>query len=417
MGDLARPTNGDTHGDTFTAQPQDSNPKRRRRKTKAPASISGVEHRWSPERGWRFRARMKVCGQIVTGEWASREEAIEDADRMRARRELLAGGVQIITLEEGCQAVLDTVKHNDGTWRSYHEHFLTICEHFDPDTPLHEITPEEIRGFLTARRASRWRGKPPSEARLRKHVVALGRVFNLAIQNERFAAANPTQRVAKPKPAPRRESDYFTADELGEVLEQLEGWDRAVAAALALSGLRRSELCRVQKKQIDQKGGFIRRVAGKTGERDVPITRPLELLLPELIAGADSDGFLIPKGVCRGPRTPGARRRTDEERRVGQLNRAFARAKKRCRAHLAARLHPHAMRHTLRTILADAGVPEHVKDTFTGHSTAKVAGRYEHASATAVRMWATKVLDPLLWLVDPNATKPGGDGQAETVAE
>ena len=141
------------------------------------------------------------------------------------------------------------------------------------------------------------------------------------------------------------------------------------------------------------------------------ITKPLAHVLPVLVGAADSTGHLIPQGTVRGPRKEGGAPRTDTERRTSTIDRVF----RRCRADLPeplrARFHPHALRHSLRTILADASVPEHVRDAFTDHAPSTVGRGYEHATATLVRHHARATLDPLLWIVDPPAACPSAEAQ------
>jgi len=402
---------GDTSGDTSPAKPSDSPVSRRLRRTKAPAKVEGCEHRWFPADGWRFRARMKVAGKVKVGAWASKDQARRDAVAMRERRE--AGeGLRFITLEEGCQAVLDTVRDRDGTWRSYHEHFLTLCDGLGVDTPLHAVTAEHIEEFLRARRAARWRGKPPSEQRLRKHLGALGRVFRLAIRTKRYAGVNPVDQVEKPK-AQRRHADVFDVAELGDIFTALRGrsaptaaWDAAVVAALLFTGLRREALCHVTVDQVDQHAGFVRGLHQKRSRGGmVPISKPLTHVLPTLLGAADADGHLVPAGTARGPRKAGRAQRSETERRTGTIDRVFRRCRRDLPERLRDRFHPHALRHSLRTILADEGVPEHVRDAITDHAPPTVGRGYEHTTPTSVRHYARKALDPLLWIVDPTAKR------------
>lgn len=417
MGDM-RPKSGfrsgDTDGDTRPAKSPDSPVlPRRPRRTKPPAKVAGCEHRWFPAVGWKYRARSKVGGIVKVGEWATKEQAMRDAAAMRERR-AAADGIEFVTLEGACQAVLDTVKGNAGTWRSYEEHFMTLCDFFGTDAPLHTITPARIDEFVTDRRAARWRGRPISDKRIRKHLGALGRVFRLAIRKSRFAGANPLDRVERPKAGKRRHKEVFTIDELGNVFAALRkrttkgaAWDTAVVAALAFSGLRREGLCRVTVSMVDNVAGFIRGLEQKeTTGSVVPITKPLVHVLPALVAGADADGYLIPKGALRGPRKEGRRPRTDTERRTGTIDRVFRRCRGSLPETLRARFHPHTLRHSFRTMVADASVPRHVADALTDHAPRSQGESYEHPSPASVRAWAAKVLDPLLWVVDESAERP-----------
>ncbi len=186
--------------------------------------------------------------------------------------------------------------------------------------------------------------------------------------------------------------------ELKDLLDAAEGWDRSVLAALFFSGLRRAELARVRVDQIDQDGGLIRDVEGKNDRRDIIITAPLRVALDDLVAHAEDD-HLIPGGTCLGPRKEGNRASTPEDRRCGTIHRAMVRIRKNVRGHLRPRLHAHAMRHSLKTFLADNAVPSHVRDALLGHRPQGVAGRYEHATIVTMRHHAKRVLDPLLPLI------------------
>ncbi|MBL8730319.1 MAG: site-specific integrase [Planctomycetes bacterium] len=403
---------GDTSGDTSPTKDADSPVRRRLRKTKSPAKVEGCEHRWFPADGWRYRARMKVAGKVQVGAWATKDRARSDARAMRERRES-GEGLAFVTLEQACQAVLDTVRGRDGTWRSYSEHFLTICDFLGPDTPLHQVTADRIGEFLTARRAARVRGKPPSEMRLQKHLGALGRVFRLAIRNRRFAGANPLDRVERPR-VKRKAGHVYDVAELGDLFAALRArtnatssWDAAIVGALLFSGLRREGLCHVTVANVDSKAGLVRNVEQKRSVGTVvPISKPLAHALAVLVAAADDTGHLVPRGVQRGPRKDGGRPRTDTERRTSTVDRVFRRCRGALPEQLRGRFHPHTMRHSLRTILADARVPTHVKNAITDHAPATVGDRYEHATTTNVRHYAKKVLDPLLWIVDPVAKRP-----------
>ena len=172
-------------------------------------------------------------------------------------------------------------------------------------------------------------------------------------------------------------------------------WDAAIVAALLFTGLRREGLCHVTTAMIDDQAGFIRGLEQKKSVGSlVPITKPLAHVLPVLVAGADDTGHLVPRGTARSPRT-------DTERRTGTIDRVFRIARLALPEPLRSRFRPHTFRHTLRTILADAEVPGHVRDAITDHAPSSVGRSYEHASPASVRMWATKTLDPLLPIVAP----------------
>ena len=353
---------------------------------------------WRPRVGWRFQPTLRVDGKRLHGAWGSREDAIEERDQMLARRR--AGeGETFCTLEEACQVVLDATP-NAGTWRSYEEHFLTLAEFFGADAPLQAITAKRIEDFIRHRRSQRIRGKAPTDDRIRKNLVALGRVIRLATKRGRFAGANPLLNVEVPR-ATRKEAGHYSNEELHDVLSAMARLKTktarrafAIVCALSFSGLRRSELARLQRRQIDFHAGFLRDVVGKTGIRQVPISKPLNHALQVLATGLGDDDHIIPAGPARKPRKEGREPRPDIERRVGVIDATFRRCRAHLRSTLQGRFHPHTLRHWTRTALVDASVPRHVADKITGHATPGVGARYEHTNQAGMRMHATKALDP-----------------------
>lgn len=356
--------------------------------------------------GHRYQACPRVGGKRVYGKHRSRDEARDEAAEIIRRGEITEG-VTMISLFDACQDVLDDTR-NDGTKRSYHEHFVTLCDYFGADTPLQLVTPQRIREFIHHRRGQRIRGQAPTELRIRKDVNALNRVFRDATMADKFAGANPVSKIKKPK-GKSKESGHYTIAELDELFTDLRKVSTRTAernmlfvAAYYFSALRRSEFCRLRVRDIDFKGGFIRDFEGKVNFAPAPITAPLAYALEHLVEGKQPTDPLVPIGKPRGPRKDNRKPSTPLERQIGLINGAIRRLRPELREALRSRFHPHTGRHTLRSILADHNVPEHVKNAITRH------GRhlYEHTTPTEVRMWATRVLDPLLYLVDPEAERP-----------
>jgi integrase len=385
----------------------------RPRKAPAHCRYAGYTQR----RGHRYQPCPRIDGRHVYGKTGTYEEAAAEAVRM-VERARTSAGVKFITLQQGCQDVLDTVRNRDGTWRSYDENFQTLIGFFDAETPLHEITPERVKAFIEHRRALRVRDKVVSDGRIRKNLGALGRVFNLAIKCNHFCGASPLDRVEWPKSNKVQVDDmHYDVAELEEITRTLRGRkERTAPAALRLvllfffTGFRRDELCKIKINQIDGKAGLIRTVEGKTGPRNFPICKPLLALLDAQIA--DRTGHLIPAGKPRGPREAGNRPRTDLERREFYVEGIFYRFRKHLRPELHSRFHPHTMRHSIKTFLEANGVQPHVSDRALGHAPKSVADRYRHATPLEIRTQLQRALDPLLYLVDPTVQEQPSAAQA-----
>ncbi|MBK8095635.1 MAG: tyrosine-type recombinase/integrase [Planctomycetes bacterium] len=364
---------------------------------------------WTKRHGHRYQACPRVGGKRVYGRNASREEAQVEAANILHRAKVSAGKA-FITFQDACQQIID-IAPSAGTKRDYDECCTTLCGFFGADLPLPEITKDRIRAFIDHRRAARWRDRPISDLRIKKELRVLGRVINVAIQRDQFTELSPLLKVEPPK-VKSKEAGHYTIDELNEVvgLIRQQKWPTAerswrIVAALLFSGLRREEFCRLRVEQIDLQAAVLRDIDGKTNIAALPITKPLAAVLRPLIEGGAGSNFLVPSGTARGPRKPGNQQRSDLERRVGLLNGLFRRFRKALPDRLQSRFHAHTLRHSLRTVLADAGVAQHVKDVLTRHSTRTVGGSYEHVSPLLLRREAERVLDPLLFIVEPQ--EPG----------
>lgn len=346
------------------------------------------------------------------GKATTLELAARDASDM-LRKAQIAAGLTLITLQEACQNVLDSV-HTDGTWRAYEEHFQTLIAFFGQDTLLHTIGRAEIEDFVKARRAERYRGRKISETRINKHLVVLKRIFNVATRRDEFDGANPVAKVEMAK-VKRREAGYFDEAELAEILATMRAVEGArtterawrLVAVLTFSGLRLTELCRLTAGQIDLEGCWIRDIDGKCNVANLPVTGPFVAAVRPLMKRLRAGDHLVPSGEAAGPRKEGNRPRTDLERRIGVVNGMFRRFREKLPERLRKRFHPHTFRHSMRTLLAEAGVDVVIRNALTRHATPGVGPRYDHVSPILMRKEAERVLEPLLYMVDPTVQKPG----------
>lgn len=384
------------------------------RPRKAPPHCRYVGH--TKRHGHRYQACPRIDGKRVYGANTTRDEAAAEAGRMLQRAKASTGKV-LITLQVACQQIIDLAP-TDGTKRDYDECCTTLATFFGAETPLHEVTRQRIEDYIAHRRAARWRGQPIGEARIRKELRVLGRVFNVAIRKDQFPGASPLVKVEMPKVKPR-EAEHYSVAELVEVITTMRAqtWPTAdrswrIVASLAFSGLRRNEFCRLRAGQVDLVGGVLRQIEGKRNVCDLPITKPLASAIAPLLAGLRSTDELVPAGKASGPRREGNRARTDLERREGIINGLFRRFRAALPERLQGRFHPHSMRHSLRTILADAGVATHIRNALTRHSGRGEGARYEHVSPLLLRSEAQRVLDPLLYLVEPVKTATDDAAQA-----
>jgi site-specific recombinase XerD len=165
--------------------------------------------------------------------------------------------------------------------------------------------------------------------------------------------------------------------EVAAFLESLRAWrDRAIAGLMLFSGLRSAEVLALGVCDVDIGGGWVR-VRGKGNrERRVPVDAEVggwvqAYLLAERPDTEASALFVVAKGPHRGrPLTPAGLRTIFRYHRT--------------RAGVPA-AHPHALRHSFGTALAEAGVDLAVIQTLLGHAHVDSSVGYIHLAPTRVR--------------------------------
>jgi site-specific recombinase XerD len=152
--------------------------------------------------------------------------------------------------------------------------------------------------------------------------------------------------------------------------------DRAIAGLMLFSGLRSAEVLGLQVTDVDVGRGWVRVVGKGDKERRVPVDPDVGSLIQAymLAERPDTDTaalFVVAKGPHRGrPLTPAGLRRVFRYHRD--------------KAGVPAG-HPHALRHSFGTALAEAGVDLPVLQALMGHDHVDSAAAYIHLSPTHVR--------------------------------
>lgn len=176
---------------------------------------------------------------------------------------------------------------------------------------------------------------------------------------------------------PRRLPRGLDRDEVTALTGSFRTWrDRAIAGLMLLSGLRSCEVLAMNVADVDIATGWARVVGKGDKERRVPIDAEVvgaiqTYLLAERPETDTPRLFVVLKGPNRGrPLTPAGLRT------VFRYHRA--------KTDVAAG-HPHALRHTFGTALAEAGVDLAVIQALMGHDHVDSAAAYIHLAPTHVR--------------------------------
>jgi integrase/recombinase XerC len=190
--------------------------------------------------------------------------------------------------------------------------------------------------------------------------------------------------LARPRPRsglrlrePRRLPRGLQADEAQALLRSFHTLrDRTIAGLMLLSGLRSAEVLSLQIRDVDIPRGWARVIGKGDKERRVPLDPEVAGLLQRylLVERPETDArevFVVAKGPHRGqPLTPGGLRTVFRYHRTRSGVQAG---------------HPHALRHTFGTALAEAGVDLAVLQALMGHDHVDSSVAYVHLAPVHLR--------------------------------
>jgi site-specific recombinase XerD len=193
------------------------------------------------------------------------------------------------TLFEGFTIHLEAAGRRPTTIAWYAKHsrrFFAWLEQEEIPALLDEITPFRVRKFVAHLQngVRAWESNPyvPTQDRglsssyISGSVRALRAWFNW-MEDEDYLAKNPMDKVRTPKQQ-QRLIEPLELDDIKRLLKAIEGQaavdyrNRAIILTLLDCGLRVSELCQLEKHDVDLRGGWIRVRHGKGWKsRKVPI--------------------------------------------------------------------------------------------------------------------------------------------------
>jgi site-specific recombinase XerD len=280
---------------------------------------------------------------------------------------------------------------------------------------LDRVTTEDLLGFLAACRQAVLPGRPGGNvysirdgrnagyapATINRRLAAVSGLFAFRCLRDP-KATNPVPggraargvargrqtgllgHLAKPKPRsrlrvrePRRLPRGLDRAEAQALLASLRTWrDRAIAGLMLLSGLRSAEVLGLAVRDVDIGRGWLRVVGKGDKERRVPVDAEVAgaiqaYLLAERPRTQQARLFVVAKGPNRGqPLTPAG------------LRTIFRYHRRRAGVPAA---HPHALRHSFGTALAEAGVDLTVIQALMGHDHVDSAAAYIHLAPAHLR--------------------------------
>lgn len=211
--------------------------------------------------------------------------------------------------------------------------------------------------------------------------VPTGREARRAAAGERNGLlahlVRPKRRSALRLREPKRLPRALDRRETTELLGSLRTWrDRAIAGLMLLCGLRAGEVLALQVTDVDIGARWLTVTGKGAKERRVPLDVDVAGLIQTYLLAERPETdctalFVVAKGATRGRGLTPAGLRT-----IFRYHRALAGVPAG---------HPHALRHTFGTALAEAGVDLSVMQALLGHAHVDTTARYIHLAPTHVK--------------------------------
>jgi len=240
---------------------------------------------------------------------------------------------------------------------------------------LADVGRAEVVRHLQARRAAGLSAR--SAARL---ISALRGFFAFAV-GERIVAADPTAHVVNPKtwaalPRALSAENVETLLSAPDEADPLGLRDRAMLETLYATGLRVSELVRLETERVDLASGSILVLGKGNKERLVPVGRAARKWIARYVAEARPtlDAKRSPHLFLNRRGAPMTRQR------FWQLIEGYAR-----KAGIRARISPHVLRHSFATHLLEHGADLRSVQMMLGHADIATTQIYTHVSRARLR--------------------------------
>ncbi|MGI5182314.1 tyrosine-type recombinase/integrase [Dactylosporangium sp. CA-152071] len=307
-------------------------------------------------------------------------------------------------------------RYSPRTVRAYAFDLLAWCRWLmAEDVELAEVDTPVLLRYLAFCRTATYRGRPGGNvysigdgrnvgyaaATVNRRLAAVSGLFEFTAMRDP-AAVNPVPRgpqrratargerggmlghLARARPAsrlrvrqPRRLPRGLDRGEVAALLDSFRTWrDRSIAGLMLFSGLRSAEVLGLAVADVDIPRGWVRVIGKGDKERRVPVDAEVAGWVQTYLLAERPDTevtalFVVAKGSHRG-RSLSA----EGLRAVFRYHRD--------RAGVPAG-HPHALRHTFGTALAEAGVDLAVVQALMGHDHIDSSARYVHLAPAHVR--------------------------------
>jgi integrase len=307
---------------------------------------------------------------------------------LRGYHEELGGeGSRAYSLQTFCQEWLAEKEPSvsPATKKFYRATLAKLCTYFGERAlrPIAEITYSDLVGFRNEL------AKQLSACSTNNQLTCLKGIFKAArrlgyLSENPAEFLSPVRELAK---ACEEERRPFTLEELQRLLTAADlEWQSMIRIGL-YTGARLADVATLHWSQVDLERGEIAFTPRKTGKRIIlPIVGPLLEHIGSLPASDDPNGFLHPRAAESFSRTNTS---ASLSHLFGDLLqaaglRSVQSAKAAGSRHRSNALSFHSLRHTMVSLLKDAGVAQAVVQELAGHASVAMSARYTHVGKEAL---------------------------------
>ena len=239
------------------------------------------------------------------------------------------------------------------------------------DQPIEGLTARDVQGYVTGRLKA---GLAPSTVQI--EGKALRAAFNQA-RREGLISVNPAEAVELPA---RRsvEKGVFTPAQVEMLVVAAEGEWKTMILTGYYTGARLTECSRVHWDDVDLMDAWITFPTTKQGKVHKTPLHPAFCVYLESLAG-DESGFLSPR--LASVKTTGRRGLSESFKRIMRQAGIDDQMVQGSGTRRVSLLSFHSLRHTMNSLMANAGVSQEDRMAAIGHSTETINRKYTHHEA------------------------------------
>jgi integrase len=224
------------------------------------------------------------------------------------------------------------------------------------------------------------------------HVKIIRMAFTSA-RKLGYITHNPAEAVETLPEDSESPKQPFTLEQIKALLHHAEGDWKGVIIVTLYSGMRLKDVANLRWENVDLPNKWISFKAGKTRQRiKIPMHDSLHDFLLELPAPDTGKEFLFPS--LAGKKTSGKSGLSQMFKRLmerAKVRGEIVRERMGESGRSVSTLSFHSLRHTLVSLMANAGVPVEVRQKFTGHASAEMNQHYTHHEIETLRAAVEKL--------------------------